>query len=149
MILLFLQVIDFLISKAVDIVNKGIRWKEENKLADLDFADDIALTADSIEDLQIIKTSLEKAASKVGLKISQNKTKAMVIQQKVSDRTSDEIKVEGKTIETADKLKNLGSVISPNDNVDDDINMKAGKTVTNFKKMNKIWSSTTISETQN
>ena len=73
----------------------------------------------------------------------------MVIQQKVSDRTSDEIKVEGKTIETADKLKNLGSVISPNDNVDDDINMKAGKTVTNFKKMNKIWSSTTISGTQN
>ena len=149
MILLFLQVIDFLISKAVDIVNKGIRWKEENKLADLDFADDIALTADSIEDLQIITTSLEKAASKVGLKISQNKTKAMVIQQKVSDRTSDEIKVEGKTIETADKLKYLGSVISPNDNVDDDINMKAGKTVTNFKKMNKIWSSATISETQN
>ena len=144
-----MQVIDFLISKAVDIVNKGIRWKEENKLADLDFADDIALTADSIEDLQIITTSLEKAASKVGLKISQNKTKAMVIQQKVSDRTSDEIKVEGKTIETADKLKNLGSVISPNDNVDDDINMKAGTTVTNFKKRNKIWSSTTISETQN
>ena len=110
-------------SKAVDTVNKGIRWKEENKLADLDFADDIALTADSIEDLQIIRTNLEKAAAKVGLKISQDKTKVMVIQQKVSNRTSDEFKVESKTIETVDKFKYLGSVISVNGNVDDDINM--------------------------
>ena len=82
-------------SKTVDTVNKGIRWKEENKLADLDFADDIALTAASVEDLQIITKNLEKAAAKVGPKISQDKTKVMAIQQKVSDRTSDEIKVEG------------------------------------------------------
>ena len=131
-------------SKGVDTVNKGIRWKEENKLGDLDFADDIALTADSVEDLQIITTNLEKAATKVGLKISQDKTKVMVTQQKVSDRTSDTIKVEGKTIDTVEKYKYLGKVISANGNVDDDINMKICKTSANFKKMNKIWSSTTI-----
>ena len=72
--LLFLMVIDFLLSKAVDTVNKSIRWKEENKLAELYFADDTALTADSIEDLKIITTNLEKAAAKVGIKISQDKT---------------------------------------------------------------------------
>ena len=66
-------VIDFLLSKAVDTGNKGIRWKGENKLADLYFADDTALTADLIEDLQIITTNLEKAAAKVGIKISQDK----------------------------------------------------------------------------
>ena len=38
-------------SETVDTVNKGIRWNEENKLGDLDFADNIALKADSIEDL--------------------------------------------------------------------------------------------------
>ena len=69
----------------------------------------------------------------------------MIIQQKLSDRASDEIKVESKTIETVDKFKDLGSVISANGNVDDDINMKIGKTAANFKKMNKTWSSTTIS----
>ena len=73
--------------------------------------------------MQIIRTNLEKAAAKVGLKISQDKTKVMVIQQKVSNRTSDEFKVESKTIETVDKFKYLGSVISVNGNVDDDINM--------------------------
>ena len=116
----FLLVIDFLMSKAVDTVNKGIRWKEENKLADLNFA------ADSVEDLKIIKTDLEKAAARVGLKISQDKTKVMVIQHKLSDRANNEIKVEGKTIETVDKFKYLGSVISANGNADDDINMKIG-----------------------
>ena len=50
-------VIVFLMSKAVDTVNKGIRWKEENKLADLEFVDDIALTANSIENLEIITTN--------------------------------------------------------------------------------------------
>ena len=49
--LLFLLVIDSLMSETVDTVNKGIRWNEENKLGDLDFADNIALKADSIEDL--------------------------------------------------------------------------------------------------
>ena len=121
-------------SKAVDTVNKGIRWKEENKLAYLHFADDTVLTADSIEDLQIITTNLEKAGAKVGIKISQDKTKVMVIQQKVSDKTSDEIKVEGKTIETVDKFKYLGSVIIVNGNVGGDINMKIGKTTGNSKK---------------
>ena len=116
----FLLVIDFLMSEAVDTVNKGIRWKEENKLADLNFA------ADSVEDLKIIKTDLEKAAARVGLKISQDKTKVMVIQHKLSDRANNEIKVEGKTIETVDKFKYLGSVINANGNADDDINMKIG-----------------------
>ena len=100
---------------------------------------------DSIEDVQIITTNLEKAAARVELKISQDKTKAMVIQQNVSDRTSDEIKVEGKAIETVDKFNYLESVISVNGNIDDAINIKIGKTDANFKKMNKIWSSTTIS----
>ena len=68
----------------------------------------IGLTTDLIEDLQIITSNLEKAAAKVELKITQDKTKITVIQQKVSDRTSDEINVEGKTNETVDKFKYLG-----------------------------------------
>ena len=55
----------------------------------------------------------------------------MVIQQKVNDRTSDEIKVEGKTVEIVDKFKYLGSVISANGNVHDDITKFAAA---NFKK---------------
>ena len=55
----------------------------------------------------------------------------MVIQQKVNDRTSDEIKIEGKTVEIVDKFKYLGSVISANGNVDDDITKFAAA---NFKK---------------
>ena len=50
----------------------------------------------------------------------------MVIQHKLSDRANNEIKVEGKTIETVDKFKYLGSVINANGNADDDINMKIG-----------------------
>ena len=68
------------------------------------------------------------------LKSATIKPNSLVIQQNVSDRTSDEIKIEGETIEIVDKFKYLGSVISADGNVDDDINIKIGKTAANFKK---------------
>ena len=44
----FLCVIDLLMKKSIDTPNKDVDWNEENKLADLDFADDIVLTTESI-----------------------------------------------------------------------------------------------------
>lgn len=46
--LLCLCVIDLLMKKSIDAPNNDIDWNEENKLADLDFADDIVLTAEPI-----------------------------------------------------------------------------------------------------
>ena len=55
----------------------GIPWTDQTRLTDLDFADDIALLANSIPALQALTTSLEDTASKVGLRISIDKLKTM------------------------------------------------------------------------
>jgi len=75
---LFLMVIDFLMRKTVDGHNYGITWETE-KLADLDFADDIALISDSPMTLQNMTTELQNNAAKVGLRISAENTKAMAV----------------------------------------------------------------------
>ena len=51
-------------------------WGSE-KLADLDFADDLALLCNTQEELQEMTNSLQCNAAKVGLCINTEKTKAM------------------------------------------------------------------------
>lgn len=127
-------------TKSIDTQNKGINCNEENKLVDLDFADVIALIAESTEDLQDLLTSnLEKAAAKVRIKISQDKIKVTAIKYQDIIINNNQIKVGEKPVESMGKFKYLGRLINANGNVDDDINMKIGKTAANFKKINKIY----------
>ena len=67
-----------------------------------------------------------------------------MVQQNVSERTSDEIKVEAKQLKLGTN-SNILSVIGANGNADNDINMKISKIAATFKNINKIWPSTTIS----
>jgi len=52
----------------------GITWKHD-RLADLDFADDIALLSDARNSFQDMTTGLREQATKLGLRISCEKNK--------------------------------------------------------------------------
>ena len=64
--------------KVMERSHTGIDWADETKLADLDFADDIALLEESVQDMQHFTSVLEEEASKVGLYINPDKCKVMV-----------------------------------------------------------------------
>jgi len=66
----FLLVIDFIMQRAMNGPNMGIKWTVSSCLTDLDFTEDI---------LQEMTTNLETEAEKVGLKISAEITKVMQI----------------------------------------------------------------------
>ena len=70
---LFLLVIDFVMRKTFEDKEWGINMSHGN-LSDLDFADDIALLANKLQQLQEMTSSLEENAAKVGLQISSEKT---------------------------------------------------------------------------
>jgi len=59
----------------------GIVWQKQNRLTDLDFADDIAIVAEEENVCQKMTTKLEKQSAQVGLNISREKTKPMGITQ--------------------------------------------------------------------
>jgi len=96
---LFLIVIDFVMKKTVNERDYGIAWGSE-KLADLDFADDLALLCNTQEELQEMANSLQCNAAKVGLCINTEKTKAMIVR----NNTVSALTINGADIEHADNF---------------------------------------------
>ena len=94
---------------AMDKPNIGISWKQGTRLTDLDFADDVALLAETNEQLQDMTTNLEVEAAKVGLQISHSKMKVMrtdIIQSHIN------IQIGNTAIERVQQFLYLGSILS-------------------------------------
>src|SRR3984885_14352688 len=77
--LLFLLTIDWVMRRGTKEGKWGLDWRGVEKLADLDFADDIALLENFWEGMRELTGSVEREASLVGLRINTSKTKIMKI----------------------------------------------------------------------
>jgi len=67
----------FIMWKAMNHPGFGIGWKNDRRLTDLDFADNIALAAEEDHVCQEMTTNLAEHSAKFGLHISQEKTKVI------------------------------------------------------------------------
>ena len=74
--LLFVLVIDYVLR---DCTGFGIQIGEAKKLANLDFADDIALIESSKNKLQYLLNTIPKKVGYLGLKVKIEKTKSMAL----------------------------------------------------------------------
>ena len=90
---LFIIVVDYIMTITMDefdsepgftIKPARSRRVKAEKLADLEFADDIALCSDTIEEAQVLLERLEAAASNVGLNVNTAKTKFMTVNEEES-----------------------------------------------------------------
>ena len=104
------------------------------KLTDTDFADDIALFSDSIEDAQSLLTLVVNAAKSVGLNINEDKTEYMTIN--IPNNT--ELQANGKTLNRVDNFKYLGSWV---ENTSKDLKIRKGQAWTAIRKLDNIWKS--------
>ena len=83
--------------KNCDLDKRGIDIDGE-RLTDLRFADDVALTTNSVEDMEMQLNILNHESKRIGLKIHRGKTKFMT-----NFKTTDTIKIEGIVIEKVDQ----------------------------------------------
>ena len=104
-------------------------------ITDLDFADDIALISEQIEQAQNMLNRVEASAANVGLLANAKKTKVMAFNQKqdVEIKTSD-----GTKLEVIDEFTYLGSLMSSSMA---DIKRRIALAWTASNKMYKIWKS--------
>ena len=109
----------------------GIVWQKQNRLTDLDFADDIAILAEEENICQQMTSKLEEQSAQVGLNINREKTKVglMGITQLPSPQP---IAVVQGNIEYVERFTYLGSVISRDRNVEADINTRLAKAAAVF-----------------
>ncbi|KAK1805428.1 hypothetical protein P4O66_019744 [Electrophorus voltai] len=139
--ILFLLTVDYVMKKAMMSPVTGIPWTNGSHLTDLDFADDIALLANTKPALQSITTCLEGEAEKVGLRINTDKTKVM----RVNRQTKVQITIGQQTVEDIDEFTYLSSIVSNNDSGSEaDVRCRFGKAAGVSQRLRRIWSSTTI-----
>ena len=140
--LLFLVILDWVTKTAYASSGKGIQWTFTKKLEDLEFADDLALLAHRLQDMQEKVEALKEAAQRVGLKINQEKTKVL----RTNNLQEAPILIEGKAVEDVQEFVYLGSKISQTGGTDEDIAARIRKARQAFAILRPVWRSTAISK---
>ena len=141
--LLFIIVIDYILRKTfkttsepgIEIAPRSGSRSPAKHIRDLSYADDITLLAHSLQEAQNLLSNLEKAALQVGLKINDDKTKVMSINNPSQHQLTT---ITGAPLENTSSFKYLGSYIPDSDT---DFNRRKAQAWTAMGKLNKVWKS--------
>ena len=137
---LFLMIIDWIMTQAVQENNTGIKWTLMQQLEDLDYADDIALLASEWNHLQKKLQRIKLYGEQAGLKINVGKTKSMCI-----DPTNNRPFQIGETeIEEVLKFIYLGGLVTKDGGAGEDIRRRIGQAYAAYFKLQKVWKSSKI-----
>ncbi|KAL5260789.1 hypothetical protein ACHWQZ_G010818 [Mnemiopsis leidyi] len=139
---LFIMVLDYILRNCMSpdygliITPRQSRRIPAVTVTDLDFADDLALLSNTIQEAQSLLNDLEVAAEKVGLCMNSSKTEFMTIN---IDSEKALIKSKGgHSLEHVDDFKYLGSYIADSKQ---DFNTRKGMAWTACIKLQKVWTS--------
>ena len=114
---LFIIVVDYILRISLDPINNhGLTLQERKStrhpskhISDLDYAGDIALLSDQVNNAEILLQSLETPAHKVGLTLSSTKTECKLPNE---ESTGNEIyTLNGSSLNIVDDFEYLGSYI--------------------------------------
>ena len=141
--LLFIIAIDYIMRKTMAGEEFGFtleprrsRRYPAKKVSDADYADDLTLLADTIEEAQRFLGRLEESAASVGLHINNGKTKYM--STGLGSGHADIKASDGQPLEEVNDFVYLGAWIG---NSEKDFEVRKAKAWGALNKMNKIWKS--------
>ena len=143
---LFVIVIDYIMTVAIDDLDEDIgftikparsRRVKAEKLTDAEFADDVALLTNTMEEAQHLLQSLEAAASAIGLQMNESKTKFIAVNIPNSDNTP--LKTSsGEALEQVTDFVYLGAWVASTEH---DFIVRKAKAWAACHKMKNIWKS--------
>ena len=116
-------------------VDGGIDWTGGKQLKDLDYADDICMLANDIEDMKSMTELVVTEASKVGLKINTRKTGIM----KIRCTQNQSVTVDGSDLREVEKFVYLGCEMSQDGDVRNEVGIRIGKAGSSFRMLHKVW----------
>ena len=138
---LFIICLDYVLRTSIDNIRengfeqtkKRSRRYPAKTITDADYADDIALLANTPNQGETLLHSLERAASGIGLHVNAQKTEFMCFNQKGDISTQD-----GTSLKLVDKFTYLGSSVS---STEKDIDTRLTKAWTAIDRLSIIWKS--------
>ena len=99
-----------------------------------------ALFAHTVDDIQAITNAFARSARRFGLTISLKKTEVIYQPKPGADYTAPTITIDNNPLKVTDKFTYLGSMISQNALIDDEISARIGKASGSFGKLTKrLW----------
>ena len=116
-----------------ELTKKRSRQYPAKTITDTDYADDIALLANTPNQAETLLHSLERAAAGIGLHVNVHKTEYMCYNQ-----TGDISTLDRTSLKLVDKFTYLGSSIS---STEKDINTRLTKAWTTIDRLSIIWKS--------
>ena len=138
---LFIICLDYVLRTSIDkirengfeLTKKRSRMYPAKTITDADYADDIALLANTPNQAKTLLYSLERAAADIGLHVNAHKTEYMCFNQADDISTLD-----GTSLKLVDKFTYLGSSVS---STEKDIDTRLTKAWTAIEKLSVIWKS--------
>ena len=125
--------IDKIRENGFELTKKRIRRYPAKQITDADYADDIAILANTPNQAEILLHSLERAAAGIGLYVNAHKTEYMCY-----DQTGDISTLDGTPLKLVDKFTYLGSSIA---STEKDIDTRLTKAWTAINRLSIIWKS--------
>ena len=138
---LFIVCLDYILRTSIDnirengfeLTKKRSRRYPAKTITDTDYADDIALLANTPNQAKTLLHSLERAAAGIGLHVNAHKTEFMCFNQKGDISTLD-----GTSLKLVDKFTYLGSSVS---STEKDFDTRLTKAWTAIDRLSVIWKS--------
>ena len=125
--------IDKIRENGFELTKKRSRSYPTKTITDADYADDIAILANTPNQAETLLHSLERAAAGIGFHVNAHKTEYMCFNQ-----TGDISTLEGTSLKLVDKFTYLGSSVSLTEK---DINMRLTKAWKATDRLSIIWKS--------
>ena len=138
---IFIICLDYVLRTSIDkikengfeLTKKRSRRYPATTITDADYADDIAILANTPDQAETLLHSLERAAASIGLHVNAHKTEYMCYNQ-----TGDISTLEGTPLKLVDKFTYLGSSV---ESTEKDIEMRLTKAWTAINRLSIIWKS--------
>ena len=138
---LFIICLDYVLRTSIDkikengfeLTKKRSRRYPATTITDADYADDIAILANTPDQAETLLHSLERAAASIGLYVNAHKTEYMCYNQ-----TGDISTLEGTPLKLVDKFAYLGSSV---ESTEKDIETRLTKAWTAINRLSIIWKS--------
>ena len=138
---LFIICLDYVLRTSIDTIRengfeltkKRSRWYPAKTITDADYADDIAILANTPDQAETLLHSLERAAPGIGLYVNAHKTEYMCYNQEGDIST-----VDGTPLKLVEKFTYLGSSV---ESTEKDIDTRLTKAWTAINRLSIIWKS--------
>jgi hypothetical protein len=112
----------------------------EERLTDLDFADDVALLADSWMALALMLERMEAVTQDYGINISTKKTEVMCVRREQERLAVEDVVMRGEMLKQVDEFVYLGSVFTADGRCTRDVERRKAVAATAYNTLeSKIW----------